>query len=70
MDGNPSKHYITIFMTSSIAIDSLPLTNMEPTKCEGWQWMHIDELYSILKSNPELVFEPLGNLLNAYDVKI
>jgi hypothetical protein len=43
---------------------------MEPTKCEGWQWMHIDELYSILKSNPELVFEPLGNLLNAYDVKI
>jgi len=55
-------------MTSSIADESQALVNMEPQLCEGWQWMSIKDLYLTLKNTPELVFEPLRNLLNSHDV--
>lgn len=47
------KHYITIFMESDYA--SGELTNMEPHKCEKWDWFSWDNL-------PVNLFLPIRNL--------
>ena len=39
-----SKHYVTLFLKSTIAPDSGPLQTLEPEKCVGWQWMQWTEL--------------------------
>jgi len=36
------KHYITIYMISDY--DSGEVKNMEPEKCEGWEWFEWDNL--------------------------
>ena len=41
IDGNPEKHYITIFMNVMIRPDSAELENLEPHKCEGWEWVNV-----------------------------
>ena len=48
-----NKHYITIFMESDY--DSGILQNMEPEKCEKWDWFEWDNL-------PEPLFLPIMNL--------
>ena len=59
IDGNPSKHYITIFMQADISSDSPPLSNNEPHKCEAWQWMNVQELQQMSEEDPRSMFEPL-----------
>ena len=59
IDGNPDKHYVTIFMEADVAPDSPPLVNMEPEKCETWKWIDIDKLASLSESDSEGMFEPL-----------
>ena len=36
MDGNPQKHYVTIFMKGVVSETSKSLVNNEPDKCEEW----------------------------------
>jgi len=48
-----SKHYITIFMECDYA--SGDLKNLEPHKCEKWEWF-------TWKSLPENLFLPIRNL--------
>ncbi len=48
------KHYITIFMISDY--NGGTVTNMEPDKCEEWQWFDWNNI-------PEPRFIPISNLL-------
>ena len=64
MVGNPMLHYITIFMHVELKPDSNPLMNMEPHKCEGWEWMNFDELKELHKVDPELLFDPLARFID------
>lgn len=48
-----SKHYITIFMLADIA--SGEVKNLEPDKCERWEWFNWHDL-------PQPLFVPLQNL--------
>jgi len=48
------KHYITLFMISEY--DSGKLQNMEPEKCEKWDWFSWDKL-------PSPLFIPIQNLI-------
>jgi len=61
IDGNPDKHYITLFMEANVAEDSPPLTNMEPHKCESWRWMDVEELASLSERDltGSVMFDPL-----------
>ena len=59
LDGNPDKHYITLFMEADVSADSSTLTNMEPHKCEEWKWMDILALQKMSQDEPSQMFEPL-----------
>ena len=47
-------HYVTLFFTSDY--DSGKVKNMEPEKCEGWEWVLWNKL-------PHPLFLPIKNLL-------
>jgi 8-oxo-dGTP diphosphatase len=49
----PQRHYVTICL-SGRAIDELRLQNMEPDKCEGWEWVSAADLL-----NDEKRYRPL-----------
>lgn len=51
-----NKHYITIFLLADIA--SGEIKNLEPNKCERWEWFSWDNL-------PQPLFVPLQNLRKA-----
>ena len=39
------KHYITLyFVVDDVKADSLDIQNMEPNKCEGWNWVAFKDL--------------------------
>lgn len=61
IDGNPDKHYITLFMEANVAEGSPPLANMEPHKCESWRWMEVEELAALCErdSSGSVMFDPL-----------
>lgn len=63
IDGNPLKHYVTIFMVGDIADDSAALKNMEPHKCESWNWLSWVDVLTVLDDTPERLFEPMRNLI-------
>jgi 8-oxo-dGTP diphosphatase len=48
------RHYVTLFVVSEY--DSGELQNLEPDKCERWDWFGWDNL-------PEPLFVPFQNLL-------
>ena len=39
----PQRHYVTICL-SAHAVDESQLKNMEPDKCEDWEWVSAAEL--------------------------
>jgi 8-oxo-dGTP diphosphatase len=44
-DGSTRKHYITLyFVVNGVDSDNTQIQNMEPHKCEGWEWVDVDEL--------------------------
>lgn len=51
---NEEKHYITLYMICEH--DSGKVRNMEPEKCEKWEWFKWNEL-------PSPLFLPIENLL-------
>ena len=56
IDGNPHKHYITIFMNIQMNSDSASLTNMEPDKCGGWEWINFDDLKEMHKAKFIIIY--------------
>lgn len=66
ISGNPNKHYITIFMCASIHEDSGALENKEPEKCEGWEWISMQDLHRMSIETPHLLFDPLLHYLQNY----
>lgn len=65
--GNLAKHYVTIFMAADVDESSQPLQNMEPEKCEGWEWVAFDDLREMSRDNPAVLFDPLLHFLQRYD---
>lgn len=55
-DINPKEktHYVTLFFTSSY--NGGKVKNMEPEKCESWEWIKWEDL-------PHPLFLPIKNLL-------
>ncbi len=52
------KHYITLyFVVTNVDSDSIEIKNMEPEKCEGWEWINIDEL-------PDIMFCDTKNMID------
>ncbi len=44
-DGETRKHYITLyFVVTGVDSDKLEIVNMEPDKCESWDWVAIEDL--------------------------
>ncbi|KAL5553533.1 hypothetical protein UlMin_040934 [Ulmus minor] len=52
------SHYVTIFMRAILQdAEQLP-QNLEPNKCDGWDWYHWDNL-------PNPLFWPLEKMVNS-----
>ncbi|KAJ8448207.1 hypothetical protein Cgig2_025131 [Carnegiea gigantea] len=51
-------HYVTIFMRSVQADDDEVPQNMEPEKCDGWDWYEWEDL-------PQPLFWPLEKMVNS-----
>lgn len=64
MGGNPLKHYVTIFMRGDVSTSSAPLMNMEPQKCEQWEWIAWKEIIDKRKNSPELLFDPMIHFID------
>mmetsp|Transcript_23572 Transcript_23572/g.45949 ORF Transcript_23572/g.45949 Transcript_23572/m.45949 type:complete len:191 (+) Transcript_23572:37-609(+) len=56
------KHYITIFLQWFDDQGNQEVKNMEPHKCEKWEWHSFRGLRNSLK--PEQLFEPMRNLIH------
>jgi len=60
------KHYITIFVVHWFDDTLEPkqeVKNMEPQKCEKWDWCLFKDLKEGKKIKPEQFFVPMRNLL-------
>lgn len=62
-----NKHYITIFMVADW-IEGEPV-NMEPHKCEGWDWSSYAELNDLAQHGQCANWIPM-NLISAFDLEI
>ncbi len=47
------KHYITLFMTCVREDEGAKPKNMEPEKCEGWEWIEWGEMKEVAKKEME-----------------
>ncbi len=56
------KHYITIFMWAEW-IDG-ETVNMEPEKCEGWEWVTFEELEKLTQQGASVCWIPMDILAN------
>ena len=63
ISGNPDKHYITILMRASVADTSSELSNMEPHKCEKWEWVSWEEIISIYNTDRKRLFDPIVHFI-------
>ncbi|OVA06765.1 NUDIX hydrolase domain [Macleaya cordata] len=48
----PAAHYVTIFVRAVLKEETQMPQNMEPTKCDGWDWYEWEHL-------PQPLFRPL-----------
>lgn len=54
------KHYTTLyFVVEDIDSDNIEIKNLEPEKCEGWEWKHVSDL-------PEVMFCDTFNQIKNY----
>jgi ADP-ribose pyrophosphatase YjhB (NUDIX family) len=69
MDGDKNKHYITIHCRAVIPANSSAVQNMEPNKCQGWEWKTFEEIHNMwqigLKTGEHTLFEPTQRLLQS-----
>ena len=64
MGGNPLKHYVTIFMRGHVASTTSPLMNMEPHKCEQWEWIAWKDIVEKRKNSPHMLFDPMIHFID------
>lgn len=65
MGGNPLKHYVTIFMrATAVSTTTSPLINMEPHKCEQWEWIAWKDIIDRRKNSPQLLFDPMRHFID------
>ncbi|XP_010681389.2 nudix hydrolase 1 [Beta vulgaris subsp. vulgaris] len=57
VEGPKPSHYVTIFMRSALANPDQVPQNIEPEKCDGWDWYDWDNL-------PQPLFWPLEKMVN------
>eukprot|EP00472_Partenskyella_glossopodia_P005745 CAMPEP_0197532900 /NCGR_PEP_ID=MMETSP1318-20131121/41366_1 /TAXON_ID=552666 /ORGANISM="Partenskyella glossopodia, Strain RCC365" /LENGTH=167 /DNA_ID=CAMNT_0043089597 /DNA_START=79 /DNA_END=582 /DNA_ORIENTATION=+ len=57
------RHYITIFVQYFDEDAKQEVKNMEPNKCEKWEWRVYEDLKDSLK--PESLFVPLKHLIDS-----
>jgi 8-oxo-dGTP diphosphatase len=70
MNGDPNKHYVTIFMHTLIPLlDTQAIVNNEPQKCEGWEWMAWSHVHELARLSPDKLFEPMIHLVQEFDVE-
>ncbi len=62
-----NKHYITIFMVADW-VQGEPI-NMEPNKCDGWEWFNYDQLRTIAGDGECADWIPM-NLIDKYSDQI
>jgi 8-oxo-dGTP diphosphatase len=67
MGGDPTKHYVTVFVHATVLPESGELTNMEPEKCFGWEWAEWSELRRLSAEQPDGLFEPLAKFVAMHD---
>lgn len=66
-----NKHYITVFMTCVRAEESAEAQNLEPHKCEGWEWIDWQTLVQWVREDGttdgegvrRAIFTPLVSLI-------
>jgi hypothetical protein len=51
-------------MTGRVSEDSEALINMEPHKCESWDWTPWTDICNLKTQSPELLFEPMIHLID------
>ncbi|KAJ0962816.1 hypothetical protein J5N97_027938 [Dioscorea zingiberensis] len=56
-DANPS-HFVTILVRAELVEPDQVPANLEPDKCEGWDWFRWDQL-------PQPLFRPLESLVQS-----
>lgn len=52
------SHYVTIFMRGELVDPNAVPENMEPEKCDGWEWVEWPNM-------PQPVFRPLQSLIDS-----
>ena len=57
-----NKHYITLITVANVKPSSAALQNMEPHKCEGWEWVTLEHL----KGMEQECFLPLQHALQTF----
>ncbi|KAF3764127.1 hypothetical protein M406DRAFT_259097 [Cryphonectria parasitica EP155] len=53
-------HYVTLFVLCELSDPQQQPQLLEPDKCEGWVWVHLDDLHQY---KTEELFLPIQNLL-------
>ena len=59
-NGVPQRHYVTVCL-SGYAMREEEMKNMEPDKCEGWEWVSAEDLMDDTGRYRPL-FVPLRNI--------
>ena len=59
-NGTPKRHYVTICLAAH-TVDESALKNMEPDKCEGWEWVSAEKLLDD-KGGYRPLFVPLKHI--------
>lgn len=52
------SHYVTIFMRGELVDPNAVAENLEPDKCDGWEWVEWPNV-------PQPVFRPLESLIES-----
>ena len=57
-DEKRPSHYVTIFMRGELVDPNAVAENLEPEKCDGWEWVEWPNV-------PQPVFRPLQSLIES-----
>lgn len=52
-------------MSGAVSETSDELQNLEPHKSVGWRWITWEELETVFRTTPELLFDPLLHLIES-----
>jgi len=50
-----SKHYTTLYFEADDVDPNIEIVNMEPDKCEGWEWRKIKDLPELFCKTNEII---------------